>query len=160
MKNKILLIIGGIFYVPVALVWGLIWGVLGGIIGMVLGTFQDWQKVLKGEHSQWKYLPKQSVLDWKLLENEDDPKKKPSLKRLERLEEIEENKKHTPYPIFQYIVFTVYYWLLILPFRLVWGLIMGPVYCCIDNYNFFIEKILKKEREITVEDIVDEFERI
>jgi hypothetical protein len=148
MKNTFLIILLAVIYIPFALVFSVLWGLIGGFIGTCLGTYEDWKKIVIGSYNQWRYLPRFSAQSWWTVNNSID-KSRFSSEKARILKNALVGKKNGPHPVTSFIIWTIYYFFLLI-FRLIWGIFIGPVYACIDAADFFKENVLKTEIETEV----------
>jgi len=147
MKNKFVIILIAIFYIPLALLYSLIWGVICGILGNILGTFQDWKKLTISDYKIWKFFPKTSAYNWWYTNNRICTERSAAERKM-IIDEVLAGKRQAPHPITTALCWAFWYFLVYLPVRLIWGIFVGPIYAGIDAYDFFQEKILKKEVKI------------
>ncbi|MFC1616776.1 hypothetical protein ACFL2K_00990 [Candidatus Margulisiibacteriota bacterium] len=158
MKNKLLITLTAIIYIPVALIFCIVYGVFVGVIGTIIGTFEDWKKLVTGAYHEWKFFPKTAALSWWSVNNNVcEDRKKSEKERI--IEEVKEGTRSGPHPISSVLVWTLYYVFLLI-FRLIWAVLSGPFYAGMEAYYFFREKIMKREKIIQPETIDEDFERV
>ena len=150
MKNKLLIFLIAIIYIPFALIFSIVWGLIGGIIGTLIGTFQDCKKLIINDYYQWRYMPKTSAHKWWAINNEVAAKDRPEYEKVKIMKEVDSGKRFGPHPIAAFLFWIFYYLILLILIRLPLCIISGPVYAGIDAYDFFLEKILKQELKIII----------
>jgi len=143
MKNKFLITLMMIIYIPCALIFMLTWGLICGTLGTMIGVFQDWKKIVVGNYYQWRYMPKTMAYRWWLVKN--SVSNASLWEDSAILDEVREGKRPGPSLIGQFIYWTFFYAVFMLPLRLIWGVFSGPIFAGIESVDFFEEKILKNE---------------
>ncbi|MBT3581206.1 hypothetical protein HN511_02785 [bacterium] len=153
MINKIRIIFISIIYIPLAFIFCLIWGETNAVLGTLLGTFQDWSSLIKQGYHEWRYTPQLAA------HNDCVTSSIPLEEKIKMLEEIEQKKRTTQHPI-SFVVHATVLCTVLLPIRLFFAVLLGPVFAGEDAWAFFQKHILKQEKELLAKDIFPEGERI